>query len=112
MDELSRTQWQTMIEFTEMFAVDGHLEAIALSQNQHFHELAAYNWTATATFLSSPTAIFQMVANDEMLIETNAQMQVNVVARMQRWTRLHIDLNESRYELRNVTTNADHHTMR
>lgn len=32
-NEVGRIQWQTMSEFTEMFPIDGHLEAIALSQN-------------------------------------------------------------------------------
>lgn len=53
-----------------------------------------------------------MIANDDILIGANAQMQIDVVAWAQCRSRLHIDLNEFRQYVRYATADANHHSMR
>lgn len=70
----------TMIERTEVIAVDGDLVLIHLDQHQHVERLSVVDRTTSVAFLSAPYLVLQRVAHDHCLIGANTNMQRDVIA--------------------------------
>lgn len=81
-----------MIERTEVSAVDCDLVLIHLDQHQHVERLAIVDRTTSVAFLGAPHLVLQRVAHDHCLIGANTNVQRDVIAWIQRGSRLYIDL--------------------
>lgn len=82
----------TMIEHTEVSAVDCDLVLIHLDQHQHVERLSIADRTTPVAFLSAPDLVLKRVSHDHCLIRANTNVQRDVIAWIQRGSRLYIDL--------------------
>lgn len=81
-----------MIERTEVIAVDCDLVLIHLDQHQHVERLSIVDRTTAVAFLSAPHLVLQRVAHDHCLIGADTNVQRDVIAWIQRGSRLYVDL--------------------
>lgn len=70
----------TMIERTEVAAVDRDLVLIHLDQHQHVERLSIVDRTTSVAFLGAPHLVLKRVPHDNCLIRANTNVQRDVIA--------------------------------
>lgn len=72
-----------MTERGQMVPIDGNLPLIHLGQHEQVKLLPIGDRTTTPAFLSTPDLVLQRVPYDHRFVRTDAQMEHDVIARVQ-----------------------------
>lgn len=80
----------------EMLIVDHNPVLIMLSGNCNLKRLMSLDGISTMTFLGSPVLVLEMISDDHVLLRTNADVQHNIIARLQSCSALKVELKTER----------------